>query len=300
MRRLALTLLFFFGAIGGAAAQTPEWDGQLVRPEHFQMAAGAIPVLTVIDASVARHEARAVAGPTGIALTTCDPAGEVTAWRMTAFGDRATLALDALPPGTAAPAPLHLVRARRQEQVATDLSAGTTFVATVDLPSNAEMAAIFAADQADRQPASGDIDWTAVTARDQARRERTRALLDAGALQSGDDFWHAAFVFQHGSEPASYLVAHTLATIAAARGRPDATWIAAATLDRYLQSVGQPQVYGTQYSNRDGNGWTQAPYDRALVSDAMRAALGVPPQAAQAERLRQMEEQRRGQAALPR
>jgi hypothetical protein len=156
------------------------------------------------------------------------------------------------------------------------------------------MTAIFEADQADRRPAEGgSIDWAAVTPRDEARRARTMALLNAGALHSGDDFRHAAFVFQHGGSPESYLLAHTLATIAAARGRPDATWIAAATLDRYLQSIGRPQVYGTQYSNRDGAGWTQEPYDRTLVSDELRATLGVPNQAAQAARIQAMEAQRR-------
>jgi len=145
-------------------------------------------------------------------------------------------------------------------------------------PTNAEMTAIYDADQADRQPGP-KIDWTKVWPRDAARRARTKALLDAGKLNSGTDFVHAAFVFQHGSGN-DFLLAHVLATIAIARGRPDATWIAAATLDRYLQSVGQPQVYGTQYTVREGKA-TQEPYDRSLISDALRVATGVPPQAAQ-------------------
>lgn len=120
-----------------------------------------------------------------------------------------------------------------------------------------------------------------MTPRDEARRTRVRALLEAGALNSGDDFYHAAFVFQHGSEPGDYLLAHSFALIAASRGRPDATWIAAATLDRYLQNIGRPQIYGTQYSTPRGRPTTQDPYDRDLVSDALRAALGVPVQAAQ-------------------
>src|SRR5689334_5422706 len=84
-------------------------------------------------------------------------------------------------------------------------------------PANAEMTAIFEADQADRRGVGAAIDWSAVTPRDEARRARTLALLDAGALRTGDDFWHAAFVFQHGSAPNDYLLAHTLAVIAAAR-----------------------------------------------------------------------------------
>lgn len=155
-------------------------------------------------------------------------------------------------------------------------------------PSNAEMKAIFDADQADRK-AGPDIDWEKVAAADAARRARTRALLDAGALRSGDDNWHAAFVFQHGGTPEDYLMAHTLAVIAAARGRRGATWIAAATLDRYLQSIGQKQIYGTQYMTPQGGATTQEPYDRTLVSDALREEMGVPTQAEQEERRARME-----------
>jgi hypothetical protein len=148
---------------------------------------------------------------------------------------------------------------------------------------NPEMTAIFAADQAAREnPAS--IDWKVVRADDQARRARTQALLDAGKLNSADDFYHAAFVFQHGDTADDCLKAHALAVIAAARGRRDAAWIAAATLDRYLQRIGQPQIYGTQFLHETGKEWTQEPYHRDVLSDALRQATGVPPLAAQEAR----------------
>ena len=150
-------------------------------------------------------------------------------------------------------------------------------------PTNPEMTAIFNADQAVRKGAA-KIDWTKVAEEDAARRERTKELLEAGALKSGDDFWHAAFVFQHGSKPQDFLLAHTLAIIATARGRQDATWIAAATLDRYLRNIGQKQIYGTQYVMVPGQLTTQEPYDRTLISDALRTALGVPTQAEQEKR----------------
>lgn len=164
-------------------------------------------------------------------------------------------------------------------------------VATSAAPAtNAEMTAIFDADQADRE-AGAKIDWSAVRPRDLARRARTKALLDAGALQSGDDYYHAAFVFQHGDDANDYLLAHTLAVVAIARGRQDATWIATATLDRYLQRIGQKQVFGTQYTRLQDQPWTQEPYDRTLISDRLRAALGVPDQAAQDRRRQEMDAQ---------
>jgi hypothetical protein len=142
------------------------------------------------------------------------------------------------------------------------------------------MTAIFDADQADRKDV-GKIDWAVVDPRDAVRRATTKRLLDAGQLRTGNDFYHAAFVFQHGDEPNDFLLAHTFAVIAAARGRQDATWIAAATLDRYLQRIGQKQIYGTQFITPNGGHTTQEPYDRSLVSDPLREALGVPPMKAQ-------------------
>jgi hypothetical protein len=145
---------------------------------------------------------------------------------------------------------------------------------------NAEMAGMFDLDQSDRE-ASGKMTVNAVATRDAERRTRTTALLDAGKLRTGNDFYHAAFVFQHGLTADDYLLAHTLAVIAAGRGRADASWIAAATLDRYLQAIGQKQIYGTQYQTRKGSPLTQEPYDRSLISDALRKALGVRPLADQ-------------------
>jgi hypothetical protein len=171
--------------------------------------------------------------------------------------------------------PVLLVRAEPTEKVPLDWDPGRAYAIERQWPSNREMVEIFRADQAAREDPV-KIDWSKVAAEDAARRARTKALLDKGALQSGDDFFHAAFVFQHGGEPEDYLLAHTLATVAAARGRPDATWIAAATLDRYLQSIGQKQIYGTQFRSPAGEPTTQDPYDRTLVSDALRSALGVP------------------------
>ena len=95
-------------------------------------------------------------------------------------------------------------------------------------------------------------------------------------------------MFQHGDLPEVYLKAHTLAVVGAARGKEEAAWIAAATLDRYLQSIGQPQIYGTQYQCRGNSDWSQEPYRRDLLPDALREATGVPPIPRQEDRLKEM------------
>ncbi len=169
------------------------------------------------------------------------------------------------------------------------LIAGPAFAADQVAISNVEMAAIFKADQADRSV--HPIDWKVVKPADARRRARTEQLLDTGALHTGDDFYDAAFVFQHGDTANDYMKAHLLAMAAIARGEPDAPWIAAATLDRYLNEIGKPQVLGTQFTRTDDGKFTQEPYDRTLASDAMREALQVPTVAEQENERRQYEAQ---------
>jgi len=155
---------------------------------------------------------------------------------------------------------------------------------------NATMTQIFDADQAVRKGISlGQKPDRAYVERmiadDTARRVQTRALLESGALKTGEDFRKAAFVFQHGLRPDDFLLAHSLAVAAAARGSKEATWIAAASLDRYLQMTGGAQIYGTQTIARQGEAPTLDPYNRDLVPDALRAALGVPTLAEQQAKL---------------
>jgi hypothetical protein len=171
--------------------------------------------------------------------------------------------------------PISFAPAAIDEQVPSEWDRSKTYTVVPEWSDNAEMGRIYDADQAARQnPAT--IDWAILGPEDKARRQQVRALLDAGKLRSGTDFYRAAFIYQHGSRPDDFLLAHTLAVIAAARGRSDATWIASATLDRYLQSVGQKQIYGTQFTAPPGKTTTQEPYDRTIVSDSLRSALGVP------------------------
>lgn len=158
---------------------------------------------------------------------------------------------------------------------------------------DAEMARLFADDQAIRQdltPArfADKAFMRRFVDGDRARLKRTRALLDEGRLRTGADFYHAAFLFQHGDTADDYLLAHALAIAATARGHPRAAWIAAATLDRFLQTTGRPQVYGTQYGRGPDGATTLEPYDRALVPDGVRQAAGVPPIPEQERRLGEM------------
>lgn len=167
---------------------------------------------------------------------------------------------------------------------------------------NPDMAALFAADQAVRQniDPSKYRDRTFVDqmiADDAARRVQTRALLDSGALKTGEDYRAAAFVFQHGSTPEDYLLAHALAVAGVAKGSEQAAWIAAAALDRFLQSVDRKQIYGTQTRMEHGGEPTLEPYDRDLLPDTVRAAANVPSLIEQDSRLAQFRAARRAATA---
>jgi len=211
---------------------------------------------------------------------------------MTLRGDQAELTIEGLPSGVIV-TPRVLVRAADNAKVASDWQPNRGYSASDSDTPNAEMTAIFDADQKDRT--SDQADWSAVAQADAARREQTRRLLETGALHTGEDYQHAAFVFQHGDSSADYLLAHTLAMVAVTKGKATAIWIAAATLDRYLQNIGQKQIFGTQFlthSQNDREVWTEEPYDRTLISDTLRDQLGVPAQNVQEKQLKAYQEQK--------
>ena len=162
---------------------------------------------------------------------------------------------------------------------------------------NAELAAMFDADQAGRMslmekmndPAADKAKLQAMMiemmAEDERRLARVAEMLDNGEVRTGRDYYNASFLYQHGREAKHYLRAHTLAVTALAKGYGQASWISAAALDRYLQESGAPQIYGTQFTSTD-EGMSQEPFDRELLSDAERVAVRVPPLAKQMDRYR--------------
>jgi len=118
-----------------------------------------------------------------------------------------------------------------------------------------------------------------------------RKLLEEGKITSGEDFSDAALIFQHGQTPEDFLFAHVLAVEALIRGGSADKWLAAATLDRYLQALNQAQIFGTQYPGDKASGntpkpqvdphviniqRTQQPYDAKLLPDSVRQDFCVP------------------------
>jgi hypothetical protein len=167
--------------------------------------------------------------------------------------------------------------------VADDWDASLIYGRPPSFPDNARLANLFRLDQQARQ--GGGPLAAGIEEADAERRAAARRMLDDGAVRSAADYYHAAFIFQHGNNPDDYLLAHALATAAVARGRQDAIWIATATLDRFLQSTGRSQIYGTQYALPSNGEATQGDYNRDLLPDTVRQDSGVPSLAEQARQL---------------
>jgi hypothetical protein len=159
---------------------------------------------------------------------------------------------------------------------------------------------LFDEDQADLPSlANGNVSKISEQEYDQRcdqRKNQIRAMLAEGTIKTGEDFYYASFIFQHGTSADDYLFAHVLAMDAVVKGDDTAKWIAAATLDRYLQMTKQPQIFGTQYP-LDPNvphppqdphhallsGRTLEPYNSGLVPDSVRTDFCVPAIAQQKE-----------------
>lgn len=128
----------------------------------------------------------------------------------------------------------------------------------------------------DKYPTAGSAeDYKKMTEGDTQRRQLTRQIIDAGGLHTAEDYHDAAFIFQHGDTPEDYLLAHVLATAAIVKGDQGSRWIAAATLDRYLQFIKQKQVFGTQYFKMGTQPFTQDPIDLRLLTDDLRRTFCI-------------------------
>jgi len=69
-------------------------------------------------------------------------------------------------------------------------------------------------------------------------------------------------VYQHGKGADDILLANALAVTAIGKGNLGARWLAAASLDRLVDRLKQPQVFGTQFQRNGDAPWTMEPYNR--------------------------------------
>ncbi len=141
---------------------------------------------------------------------------------------------------------------------------------------SSELQDLFHADQDDRtnHPAYGTPDYWSLRERDALRRRRLEAIIESGGLPEPEDYYHAAWILNHGESVEEIWQAHLLAKEAVRLGLCRARWLVAATYDRWLMYQGKPQKYGTQIVP---DGKRQRVWDvEPTTSDAERAEWDVP------------------------
>jgi hypothetical protein len=144
---------------------------------------------------------------------------------------------------------------------------------------NEELKRLCDEDQSDR--ASPDrsgrsIDWSVVGPRDKARLARVKELYMQNRLHTGADYYRAALILQHGDLPDDFLLAHEFCIVALSKGFAEAKWLAAASEDRFLENIGRPQRFGTQYKYVGPNKTVQLYIVDSGVTDNLRRELNVP------------------------
>jgi len=150
---------------------------------------------------------------------------------------------------------------------------------------NAQLKAMYEADQGERQamfrapPAERGALQQKIRDADAQRLRQTKHMLKNGEIRTAEDYWHAAFLLQHGESIDDTRLAFSLGMIATSL-QPDNRkyrWITAASFDRILTRKKQPQWYGTQFDMDPATGkQVQLAVAEGAVTDAERTALGVP------------------------
>ncbi|MBI5241489.1 MAG: hypothetical protein HY926_13535 [Elusimicrobia bacterium] len=153
---------------------------------------------------------------------------------------------------------------------------------------NLQLEEIYGNDQSDRQKVYDSPQAVnELKQRDAMRKAMTLDMMSKGEVTTVLDLYRAAVILLHGSEAKDYLTAHRLAVLSAVNGHRPARWLAASSLDRFLMSLGQPQVYGTQFEhNAEENKYQlRLPIEDNRLLSWEKKFLNVP---AVAERLAQL------------
>jgi hypothetical protein len=160
---------------------------------------------------------------------------------------------------------------------------------------NDELAALYKADRQERvnQPKVNTPAYKAMRVRDLKRRKRVMELVAANELHTAEDYYHAAWIMNHGDTAEDARNSHVLALRSSELGYRPARWLAVATYDRWQMYQGKAQKYGTNYvyDGRRDRLWDVD----STTTDEERAAWDVPPLA---EQLRKAEEASKHQTPM--
>ena len=155
---------------------------------------------------------------------------------------------------------------------------------------NLKLKELFDDDQSDRTKVYDTPEAVAqLGERDAARRKRILIMMELDEIKTKNDLYHAAVIFQHGNTSSDFLIAHRLSTLAALLGYRTGRWLLSAALDRYLMSIKQGQIYGTQFEyGSDKKYQLKLPVQDPIILSFEKEMLGIP---SVKERLKQLNAQ---------
>lgn len=155
-----------------------------------------------------------------------------------------------------------------------------------EISNNAELQAMYEADQSDRR--NNNIDWGIVSERDNSRQTRVYELLDSNKVRTAIDYHNAAMIFQHGSDTIASGMAVKMMKKAIELDSTINKWLLAAAIDRDLMRKDKPQIYGTQYTRKNGSPWELYKIDTTVITDKERIEFGVETLAEQREKVKRL------------
>lgn len=106
-------------------------------------------------------------------------------------------------------------------------------------------------------------------------RKQLLIMLKRGEVRTADDFYRAAILFQHDESFKSYALAMALSTISCLLGERWGRSLSAAAIDRFLLSIKQKQIFGTNFEKLNDK-WRISLYQKG-VSDELRKEYDMPP-----------------------
>jgi hypothetical protein len=118
---------------------------------------------------------------------------------------------------------------------------------------------------------------------DKIRLAQVEDILKSSENLSSEEYFAAAMIMQHGSEPRHYQKAMELSRKSESldHANTSANWLSCAAEDRYLLKVGKPQVWGTQLKRKMNLAGTYEVYylenfDKEARPDEQRKTCGIP------------------------
>lgn len=139
---------------------------------------------------------------------------------------------------------------------------------------NLKLIELIESDQNERE--NFELDPKLVFKNDSLRREKVIYFEKNEKLKTAKDFYNASLIFQHGKDSTDYLKALNFMKKSIELDSTINKRLFAAITDRYLLSVGKPQIYGTQFQKLGiDEPWVLGNIDTTKISDKERIKLGI-------------------------